>query len=190
LKACTDAMADESRQAIEQLRREVEVYQSRVGEAERLACVDALTGLENRRGIDAAIAHRLARRKMFSILMLDLNEFKTLNNTCGHLAGDEILKQFSAELKGGFRPTETVGRWGGDEFLVILDSGLKEANAHADRIERWVCGDYTVHIGNVTRRVPVTASIGTAEWKPTDTRNTLIDRADAALYRHKRAAAK
>jgi diguanylate cyclase (GGDEF)-like protein len=190
LKACADAMAEESEKSVNRLRQEVSVYQERLEDAERLAGQDPLTGLENRRRVESAIERRLERKKTFSVLLLDLNEFKQLNDTYGHLAGDEVLKQFSVELKSGFRPTEVVGRWGGDEFLVVLDAGLKEAHAHAERIARWVCGDYTIHAAGGSRRVPVSAAIGATEWKPADTLSTLLDRADAAMYRNKSPAAK
>jgi PleD family two-component response regulator len=72
---------------------------------------------------------------------------------------------------------------------VVLDGGLREANAHVERISRWVLGDYTIHLGDASRRVPVSAAMGTAEWKPGDSVRTLLDRADAAMHRNKPAGA-
>jgi diguanylate cyclase (GGDEF)-like protein len=187
LKACTEAMAEESREASARLRRDLNVYKARLEDAERLAVLDPLTGLDNRRRVESSIEHRIGQKKAFSVLLLDLNGFKKLNDTFGHMAADEILKQFSTELKAGFRSTDVVGRWGGDEFIVILDAGLQTAVAHIDRISRWVFGDYTIKVGDTRRKVAVSAAIGAAEWRPGDSLRMLLDRADAAMYNHKRA---
>lgn len=187
LRTCAEAMAEESQQSVAKLRAEVKVYQGRLDDAERLAGVDPLTGLDNRRRVESSIEYHIGQGQAFSILLLDLNEFKQLNDTCGHLAADDVLRQFSAELKSGFRATDVVGRWGGDEFLVVLDGGLKNAHGHVERISRWVCGDYTVHIGGAARKVAVSAAIGSAEWEPGDSMAILLGRADEAMYRDKRA---
>ena len=121
--------------------------------------------------------------------LLDLNGFKQLNDTFGHLAADELLKQFSAELKSLFSASDLVGRWGGDELVVVLDTGLQDAAAHIERISHWAFGEYTIRVGNTGRKVEVSAAIGAAEWQAGDSLRTLLDRADAAMYRDKRAAA-
>jgi diguanylate cyclase (GGDEF)-like protein len=190
LRTCAETMAQESQKSLARLREDMGVYQARLDDAERLAGQDPLTGLDNRRRVESSIEFRMGRQKAFSVLLLDLNGFKQLNDSCGHLAGDEILKQFSAELKSGFRATDVVGRLGGDEFIVVLDGGLQDANAQAERISRWVFGDYTIRLGDTSRKVPVSAAIGTAEWQAGDSPRTLLDRADAAMYRAKRAGAK
>jgi len=186
LKACAEAMAEESQQSVDKLRQDVSLYQARLNDAERLAGVDALTGLENRRRVESAIESRIARNRPFSILLLDLNGFKQINDTYGHLAADEVLKQFGTELKSAFRATDVVGRWGGDEFIAVLDSG--DGAEHVSRITRWVFGDYTIHTDNASRRVPVSAAIGLAEWQSGDSVQSLLSRADAAMYRDKRKA--
>ncbi len=109
LRSSVETMAEESQKSVARLRADVKVYQSRLDDAERLAGQDPLTGLDNRRRVEAAIDRRLAEHKPFSILLLDLNGFKHLNDTCGHPAADELLQQFSTELKSGFRATDTVG---------------------------------------------------------------------------------
>ena len=190
LRTCAETMAEESQRSLARLREDMGVYQARLDDAERLAGQDPLTGLDNRRRVESAIEVRMGRQKAFSVLLLDLNGFKQLNDACGHLAGDEILKQFSAELKSGFRATDVVGRLGGDEFIVVLDGGLQDAGAQVERIARWVFGDYTIRLGDTSRKVAVSAAIGTAEWQAGDSLQTLLDRADAAMYRAKRAGAK
>jgi len=190
LRDCAEAMAEESQKSVARLRADVKVYQARLDDAERLAGQDPLTGLSNRRRVESSIEYRMRQSKAFSVLVLDLNGFKQLNDTCGHPAGDELLKQFSTELKSGFRATDIVGRLGGDEFIAVLDGGLQDASAHIERIFRWVCGDYTIRVGGISRKVAVSAAIGAAHWQAGDSLRTLLDRADAAMYRDKRAAAK
>jgi len=99
------------------------------------------------------------------VMMFDLNGFKQVNDTHGHLAGDEVLKQFATELRGAFRPLDDVGRWGGDEFIVVLDCGLEEARGHVERVQKWVFGDYTVRGEGSPRKLPVDASVGVAAWR-------------------------
>jgi len=186
LKTCAEAMAEESQKSVARLREDVRGYQVRLDDAERLAGQDPLTGLDNRRRVEAAIQHRIGQNQVFSVLLLDLNGFKQLNDTYGHQAADELLKQFSVELKSGFRASDVVGRLGGDEFIVVVDTPLQEASSHIERLSRWVFGDYTISVGGETRKVALSAAIGVAQWESGDTPRTLLDRADAAMYREKR----
>ncbi len=94
--------------------------------------------------------------------MFDVNGFKQINDGLGHLAGDQVLKQFATELKAAFRPTDFIGRWGGDEFIAILDCELKQAEAQIARVRQWVFGDYEIIVGGVARKIGVSAAIGVA----------------------------
>jgi diguanylate cyclase len=194
LRSCAAAMAEESQKALASLRQDVSQYRARLDDAERLAGQDPLTGLDNRRRVESSIEFRIAQTKAFTVLLLDLNDFKHVNDTYGHEAGDQILKQFSAELKSGFRATDVVGRWGGDEFIVVLDAVGPVATAHIQRISRWVLGDYTIREGGgsgpaASRKIAVSASIGAAEWQSGDSLRTLVERADQAMYREKKSGA-
>ncbi len=186
LKSCTQALAEESQKSVAQLREDVHGYQARLNDAERLASLDPLTGLENRRRVEAAIDGRIALRRPFSVMVLDVNGFKAINDSHGHLAGDDLLRQFGSELKLAFRATDVVGRWGGDEFIVIMDDGPQQANAQVERVARWVFGDYKIRTTEGTRKIAVDAAIGLSAWQPGDTLRSLVDRADAAMYRNKR----
>ena len=187
LQSCVRKMAQEGQEAVSQLRAEVQKCHTRIEEADRMALVEPLTGLSNRRGMEAAIERHLAQKRRFSLLMLDLNDFKKINDTYGHLAGDQVLRQFAAELKQIFRVTDSIGRWAGDEFVVVLDSAQAEADDYAERVKRWVFGEYTVGGASGDRRVHVDAAVGVTEWRPGETLAELLGRADQLMYRQKRS---
>ena len=182
-----DDMVEEGHQSAEQLRHQLSSYESRLQEAERLAAKDALTGLDNRRKVEQEMEHRVARGTRFCVLILDLNRFKLINDQYGHLAGDEILKQFSQELRSQIRYPDVIARWGGDEFLAVLDSGLSGAETCAKRVFEWVFGDYTLQTAGGAQKVRLEGSVGLAEWLPGEPVSEVIRRADAAMYAQKKA---
>ena len=187
LQASVNQMAQEGADAVAHLRTELREYQSKLEESERLASLDSLTGLENRRRMEAVLELRVAQRRAFSVVMLDLNGFKRVNDTYGHAAGDDVLKQFAKELREVFRATDDVGRWGGDEFLVVLDGGLEDARRQVERVRQWVFGDYVVRGEGGPHKFAVNASVGAAVWKPGETLAELLARADTEMYRDKKA---
>jgi diguanylate cyclase (GGDEF)-like protein len=189
LKSCATAMAEESQKAVATLRQAVGTYQARLDQAERLAGLDALTGLDNRTKLEATIEFRLSRGRPFSIMVLDLNGFKKINDTYGHLAGDELLKKFAGELKSTFGPMDVIGRWGGDEFVAVLDCEAGEANDHRNRVAKWVFGNYTLESHGAPRKIVVTGAVGIAVSRPGDCLRTLLGRADEDMYREKRTRA-
>lgn len=185
LKTSVDRMAAEGKQAIAQLRAEVTSYQSKLEEAEELASRDALTGLRNRAWVESQIEQRVAAGAAFSVAVVDIDKFKSVNDEQGHLVGDELLQQFAGELKSASRSKDLIGRWGGDEFILVLDSGLAEAEAQIDRLRMWICGSYDVKARGGPLKLKVDASIGLAENKPGETMKDLLARADAAMYASK-----
>lgn len=187
LKTHVEQMSQSTRRSVAQLQAEVATYQTRLEEAEQLAARDELTGLFKRSKIEAHIEHRIAAGRPFSVVMVDLNGFKQVNDNYGHKAGDDLLKQFSADLRSNMRPGDLIGRWGGDEFIVVLDCGRSEAGTQLDRIEQWVLGDYSVEGLTGRQKVKVEASMGIAEWASGCTMRGLIDQADAAMYAKKPA---
>ncbi len=144
LKNCVDQMAHDGHEAVSRLQAEMSAYQAKLVEAEQRACRDGLTGLQNRSSVESQIEGRMALKQTFCVAMLDLNDFKQINDTHGHQAGDELLKQFASELRAAFRAEDVVGRWGGDEFILLLSCDLQEAQARVQRIKNWVFGTYTV----------------------------------------------
>jgi diguanylate cyclase (GGDEF)-like protein len=185
LKTSIDRMTEEGKAAIDQLRTEVSAYQTKLEEAEYIAACDSLTGLGSRLWVEGQIQRRIDAGSAFCAVVLDIDGFKRVNDEHGHLAGDDLLKQFSGELRSACRSTDTIGRWGGDEFIVLLDCTLQEATAQTHRVREWVCGNYTIQEKSGPFKLRVDASIGLAEHAADETMKCLLDRADAEMYQEK-----
>ena len=185
LRISIDRMTAEGKQAIDQLRAEVKTFQAKLDEAERVASSDSLTGLRNRLAVEGQIERRIAAGERFCIAMVDIDRFKKVNDEHGHLAGDDLLRQFATELKSACRSKDVVGRWGGDEFIILLDCELAEAQAQTERLEKWICGSYTAGSGPGAVKLEIGASIGLAEHAAKETQKELLARADAEMYRNK-----
>ncbi len=155
-------------------------------ELERLSVTDALTGLSDRRRMTEVLRNEVLRsqrlKHTFAVLMTDVDHFKRYNDTHGHPAGDELLKQFATILRQETRDVDLVARYGGEEFLVLLpETKARGAADVANRIRRRL-ETLPAPAGHVT------LSIGVAEFPlHGDTGEKLIDVADAALYEAKRA---
>lgn len=149
---------------------------------------DGLTQLFNRNYWEQCLALEFKRSQRngarFALIMLDLDHFKAINDTHGHLAGDEVLRVVSQCIKGAMRETDVAGRYGGEEFGVILpDSDLEGACVLAERIRHSI---ETLAIDHDGVRLPVTASLGVAaSTSAADRYETLIANADEALYNSK-----
>lgn len=188
LKTSIDRMTAEGTAAIEQLRAEVSVYQTKLEEAEQIASSDSLTGLRSRLCVESHIEQRIALGTPFCLAIIDIDRFKHVNDEYGHVVGDELLIQFSGELKSACRATDVVGRWGGDEFIILLDGGLEEAEGHAERLSKWICGNYNLGEKSNPIKLNVEASIGLAEHQPPESLKELLSRADALMYERKAEA--
>lgn len=153
------------------------------------AITDPLTGLFNRAGFDLMVYHRFHRRgedQPVSLIAIDLNHFKSINDRWGHQTGDLALCHLARLLKAQVRTNDVIGRLGGDEFLILLPGSDLE---HADVIGR--------RIGTAARREPLTIddtavtmlslSIGVAGARPAEDFPALARRADQALYEAKEA---
>lgn len=190
LRQSVDRMAAEGEQAIAELQAQVCSYRVKLEEAEEFASRDGLTGLRNRFWVENQIELRIAKGRPMSLAIVDIDAFKGINDRHGHLAGDEVLKQFARELRSASRSTDVIGRWGGDEFILVLDCPLGEAEPQIERLRAWVCSDYAVVGRNGSLKLHVSASIGLAEGAPGETLKDLLARADAAMYGHKAASRK
>jgi diguanylate cyclase (GGDEF)-like protein len=157
-------------------------------ELERRAILDPLTGVVNRRGIHGALQKQIHRARRtgspLSVLMIDIDRFKALNDRLGHQAGDTALRHVARALTDAVRIADHVGRCGGDEFLVILtDADAAAAQTLADRLRHLRLPPLAIDDGP---GVPITISIGTATLRDDDTIDTLTERADREMYRVKR----
>ncbi|MCT4493676.1 PleD family two-component system response regulator [Bosea minatitlanensis] len=155
-----------------------------------MAVLDQLTGLHNRRFMDTRLAEMFdesaLRARALSLLVLDVDHFKAVNDSWGHDAGDEVLKEFAERVRACTRGIDLVARMGGEEVVVVLpDTGPKAAYAVAERIRERVEGS-PFPIYGATREIPVTVSIGVASRRAGDASCAdVMKRADDALYRAK-----
>lgn len=188
LQATAEAMVKSSQDSVAGLRAEVMRYETLLRESERLAFQDPLTGLQNRRGIEQELRVRVEDCRRFCVLILDLNGFKALNDTYGHAAGDDLLRQFANELKTNCEHGDLAGRLGGDEFIVITDRSLEEGDAYRKRICEWIFGTYKINDGQRCQTASLSGSTGLAAWDGTETLSALLLRADQAMYREKAEA--
>jgi diguanylate cyclase (GGDEF)-like protein len=149
---------------------------------------DGLTGLLNRRaieeGIEAQIRRSLRSGEAFSVLMLDLDHFKSVNDRFGHAVGDQALKHVAAVLKAGVRGVDDIGRIGGEEFVALMPgASLEAAGPVAERLRAQLAAQ---PVPLDASSVPVTISIGIAQWSgKAEDMSRLLVRADTALYRAK-----
>jgi diguanylate cyclase (GGDEF)-like protein len=161
-------------------------YQARIS---ALATTDTLTKLPNRRGFDIlanqALQEAQREQKPLATLMIDLDNFKALNDTHGHLAGDDVLRGFAANLRGCLRQADIMCRWGGEEFIVLLkDTNPAAAQLIAEKI-RLLAEQSRYPVGEQV--LQVNTSIGLTELAEGDTLHSLLARADRALYRAKQS---
>jgi diguanylate cyclase (GGDEF)-like protein len=156
-----------------------------------LSITDPLTGVPNRRYLFQQLEAELARAARFdtplSMLMIDIDHFKHLNDSAGHSAGDDVLRQVCVRLKATLRKVDTLARYGGEEFVVLLPQvPREEALEVAEKLRKSIC-DTPLEHGKTQPGGRVTISIGVASL-PHDAKDQtrLVDSADAALYASKR----
>jgi len=151
---------------------------------EYIATTDRLTGLNNRSKIETVIIDEIERAERYkrsvSVVLVDIDHFKSVNDSYGHHVGDIILKEFALVLKNGVRKVDMVGRWGGEEFIIILpETNIKVAEKAAEHIRINV---ETFSFSVIKQK---TASFGVSEYIHGDSPQSLINRADKALYKAK-----
>lgn len=188
LRSHEDELAAAQRKVAE-AERSIESMKDELERVKSLLQQDPLTGLLNRRGIDEAFLQEAARSERqasrLCAAIVDLDDFKALNDTHGHVVGDRALVHVASLIRRTLRPTDRVGRLGGEEFLVLLpDTGPAEAATVMNRIRQALAASPLQEAGETIR---ITFSSGIAERTAREALEPLLERADTALYRAKRA---
>ena len=165
--------------------RDISARKAAETELRNLAVTDTLTGVWNRRHGESLLAEDLAARRpgqVLSLLMLDIDHFKVINDTFGHQAGDHVLIEIASRVRRSLRGNDVVSRWGGEEFVVLLrDCALPDALVVAEEIRAAIAEVPFGTLGTCT------VSVGDAEFRASEDLTSWLGRADQALYRAKRA---
>lgn len=179
----------EMRKKVEDAEREVARLQQELASASELVRHDPLTGALNRKGMDDALATEVARTKrhgsQLCLALLDIDNFKKLNDSLGHAAGDAALVHLAKVVGETIRPEDTLARYGGEEFVVLLpNTALEDAITAMTRVQRELTRRFFLHNND---KVLITFSCGVAEIGAGETAPEAFQRADSAMYLAKRA---
>jgi two-component system, cell cycle response regulator len=155
-----------------------------------MAITDPLTGLYNRRYMESHLGSLLqqaaARKKPLTVLVLDIDYFKAINDSYGHDAGDEVLREFATRIRKSIRGIDLACRYGGEEFVVVMpETDLAVATMVAERLRRRIATE-PFPVQQSARSIEVTISVGLSALGPNDDAADILKRADRALYRAKR----
>lgn len=190
----TQAMAERDRLKAElfdlkqQYAEMEEIYQQQITSLEEQIELDGLTGALNRRSFDRRFPAKASEadrhpETYFSLAMLDIDHFKQINDTYGHQGGDYVLQKFAEVIMDRKRAEDMLYRYGGEEFVIIMpQTSLEQAELAAERIRSAVEGASFVHEG---RQIPVTISLGLAGYQRKEGHDSILGRADKALYEAK-----
>lgn len=188
--------AQRSRDELRSTQQKVQESEARIRELElelentsELVRHDQLTGVLNRRGLEDMFAKEEARARRHDTLLclglLDIDNFKKLNDSMGHSAGDEALIHLASVCRETLRPQDTVARYGGEEFIILLpETPLEEATIALTRLQRELTRKFFLH-GN--EKVLITFSAGVTQMRPDDNQASVIKRADEAMYQAKQS---
>lgn len=195
LVAQTQRMVEQNRTANESLQQsnnEIADLKIRMADIRSEALTDPLTGLANRRAFSERLSDSMStatkNKTPLCLLMLDIDHFKSFNDTYGHQLGDEVIRLVAGCMSAKTKEDDTAARYGGEEFSVVLPgAGLEEAKDVAEKIRVTVAGQKIVRKASRQTLGSVTLSIGVALLRPQDSDVDLIERADAALYAAKHA---
>jgi diguanylate cyclase (GGDEF)-like protein len=171
------------------LRLQKSQLQSALAQNRLLATQDELTGLSNRRHMTALMVSERGRqqrnRNPISMVLMDIDHFKRINDACGHQAGDQVLQIFADAVTHGLRAGDSLARWGGEEFLLMLpNTAAEEALVCVERMRGQLAARSFEHI---EPRLAVTFSAGIGVCSTDDKLDAIIERADRAMYRAKTA---
>ena len=176
--------------SLETSRRQIEKLKTNLADAEEQGLSDPLTGLRNRRSFDIMLASQVAASRNsgqpMSLIIADIDHFKSINDRYGHPTGDEVLKWFAKVLANNVKGRDTVARYGGEEFAIIMpQTTLENAATIAGQIKTQLGAQYWQKPGAPNTMLRVTSSFGVAELTSGEGTSGLIARADAKLYEAK-----
>ncbi|MBV2234417.1 MAG: diguanylate cyclase [Sterolibacterium sp.] len=177
------------RRRVEETEKEVERLHAELSQASEMVRIDPLTNVLNRKGMDEAMAREVSRAHRqhgkLCIAVLDIDNFKKLNDTLGHQAGDAALVHLATVIKDALRPQDTVARYGGEEFVLLLpDTPLDESVATVTRLQRELTRKFFLHNNE---KLLITFSAGVAELDENESSTQAFQRADQAMYLAKRS---
>jgi len=186
LKEIADRIQEDGQARARVLENNLRKVQEKLNVAETLAETDALTGLGNRRMAENTMRTAISSGAPFSLIVLDLDGFKSVNDHYGHPQGDELLKAIALQIKESVRESDVLCRWGGDEFVVLLaNTPLAGAEQRAAQIQANAFGQFVLGHAGKSIVVNITASAGTAQHHPGESPSELFERADRILYERK-----
>ena len=154
---------------------------------EKMASTDRLTGAINRQMFEYALKQAIVRYSRspasFSVIFIDIDQFKKVNDGFGHLKGDQVLQRVAHIIQSSIRKADDFSRWGGEEFIILAyDCDLQQGVKLAEKIRKVIKSEFGVYLPD---HGPVTVSIGVSEVKADDNEDSLLNRADKALYQAK-----
>lgn len=178
--------------SLETSQRQIEKLKTNLATAEAQGLSDPLTGLKNRRGFDVVLASQLAGARdggqPLSLIIADIDHFKSINDRYGHPAGDDVLKWFAKVLSSNVKGRDTVARYGGEEFAIVLPATpLENAWKVASQIKAQLESQFWQKPGAPNTMLRVTASFGVAQLAAGEGTSALVARADAKLYEAKQS---
>jgi diguanylate cyclase len=192
MRDIVDQKKDQDRRQVQLLAGQVDSLRQELEKTKAKSMTDGLTGAYNRQAFDDTLKDLIVRSRVmnndFSLLMLDLDDFKKINDTYGHLMGDQVLVAFCQKCRKSIRGDDVLARYGGEEFAIILPganlkNALKKGRQICDAISS---ARYATGNEDGEDYLSVTVSIGVTVFKKDDTPETLISRADKALYKAKK----
>jgi diguanylate cyclase len=178
--------------SLETSQRQIEKLKTNLATAEAQGLSDPLTGLKNRRGFDVVLASQLAGARNgaqpLSLILADIDHFKSINDRYGHPAGDDVLKWFAKVLSSNVKGRDTVARYGGEEFAIVMPATpLDSAAKVAAQIKAQLEAQFWQKPGAPNTMLRVTASFGVAQLAGSEGTSALVARADGKLYEAKQA---
>jgi len=192
MREIVDIKKDQDHRKVQLLAGQVDSLRKELEKTRAKSMTDGLTGSYNREAFDEALSELIERSRVmnatFSLLMMDLDDFKLINDTHGHLIGDRVLMAFSQKCREAIRGDDYLARYGGEEFAIMLpganlSNALKKGRQICDAV---AAARYATSTEQNDDYLSVTVSIGVTTFHKKDTPEKLIDRADKALYKAKR----